>query len=56
MAEKVGPAPLTVAQGKHGHRKRNRLPAYAQLDLAPIKLALFSRLIILLDKDILRLA
>ena len=56
MAEKIGPASLAVAQGKHCHRKRNGLVAYAQLDLAPVKLTLFSRLIILLDKDILRLA
>ena len=56
MAEKVGPATFAMAQGEHGHRKRNGLVAYAQLDLAPVKLTLFSRLIILLDKDILRLA
>ena len=55
MAEKVGPASLAVTQGKHSHRKRNGFPAYAEFDLAPVKLALFSRLIILLDKNILSL-
>ena len=53
MAKKIGPASLAVAQGEHGHRKRDRLPAYAQLDLAPVKFTLFSRLIILLDEYVL---
>ena len=56
MAEQVGPAPLAVAQGKYGHRKRNGLAAYAQFDLTPVKFTLFSRLVILLNENVLGLA
>ena len=56
MAEEVGPAALAVAQGKDGHREGDLLARYAQLDLAPVKLALLAGLIILLDEHILGLA
>ena len=55
MAEEVCPAALTVTQGKDGHRKRHGLAAYTQLDLTPVKLALLTRLIVLLDEHILGL-
>ena len=41
-----------VAQGKDGHRKRHGLAAYTKLDLAPVKLALLTRLVVLLDEQI----
>ena len=55
MTEEVCPAALAVAQGKDGHRKRHGLAAYTQLDLAPVKLALLARLVVLLDEHILGL-
>ena len=55
MTEKVCPAPLAVAQGKDGHRKRHRLASYAQLDLTPVKLTLLTWLVVLFDEYILRL-
>ena len=56
MAEEVGPAALAVAQGKDGHREGDLLARYAQLDLAPVKLALLAGLVVLLDEHILGLA
>ena len=55
MAEQVCPAPLTVAQGKHGHRKSHWLASDTQLDLSPVKLTLLARLVILPDEDFLGL-
>lgn len=54
MTEEVCPAALAVAQGKDGHREGHLLVGYAQLDLAPVKLALLAWLIVLLDEYILR--
>ena len=55
VPEQVGPAPLAVAQREHSHGEGDRLPRDAQLDLAPVELALLAGLVPLLDEDILRL-
>ena len=55
VAEQVCPASLAVAQREHRHGERDGLPAYAQLDLAPVELALLAGLVPLLDEHFLGL-
>ena len=56
MAKQIGPSAFAMAKGKYRHGKCGQFTVYIKFDLAPIKLTLLSRFVILFDESLLGLS